>query len=87
MPTVRSFSALCSVLLVLVVIAAACVFLFPALVEKVNLLTSIDYNSLSVSFDKWLYTAQQFLVDYHFIDENETIVGILVESLKKFLNV
>ncbi len=85
--TVRSLSALCSVLLVLVVIVAACVFLFPALVEKANLLTSIDYNSLSVSFDKWLYSAQQFLVDYHFIDDNETIVGILVESLKKFLNV
>lgn len=84
--TVRSLAALLAVCIVLLVVVLMCRLLLPALSNEIRLLTTIDYNSLSVSFDKWLYSLQTFLHEHQMIEPDETVVGILVDSLKRLLN-
>ena len=84
--TARSLAALLAVCIVLLVVLLMGRLLLPALSHEIRLLTTIDYNTLSVSFDKWLYSIQTFLVDHQMIEPDETVVGILVDSIARLLN-
>ena len=76
-------AALIAVALTLLVIGCLGWIIFPMLIHELRLIGSIDYESIAANMQGWLAQAQDFISEYQLLKSDETLVSILVETLKR----
>ena len=82
-----TLSSLIVVVLFVIIFLTAMLFFIPMLIKELRVLENINYDALSDYFSNMLMSIQQFLYNNNFIEENQTLIGLMTEKLKNFINI
>lgn len=82
----RSISAALTILVFISVLLLSVLFFVPSLVKELRVLENIDYENLMVNLNVYLNEFQQFLYHKGFIPVDQTLVGIVVDHIKNWID-
>ncbi len=82
-----TLSSLIVVFVMVVVFLSAMLFFIPMLIKELRVLEHINYDALAEYFNNVLMNIQQFLYKNNFIEENQTLIGVLTDKIRIFINI
>lgn len=83
----HGISTLLTLIFFILVFSLLLLFFIPTLIREVNVISNINWDTLSANLSSLLDDVQDFLYSNNVIGEEETLVGIITTELKKIISI